>query len=225
MSAVAGSTVIAPRRVRRPIAARSWLIAALVLTAVAVVLVAADIGVGRWQERAAEARKLRRQQVERLAWYELRADVAQVDYGEGGGYRMTVWMENVFPEHDFYVMAPAIRAFVQVGPRWVELPVKELRAPDLLASGAVVNLKDKRHAGVVFDVTEPEFFDLLPGYMHMRFDNTLFVSPEAQPKDDIVERQDTYYIHLRPRDADDERLRRLNRFAGPVPLWIGMPPH
>lgn len=225
MNAVVGPTIVTPRRVRRGIAPRSWAVAVLVLAALAGALVAADVVVGRWQERAAEARKLRRQHVERLAWYELRADVATVDYAEAGGYRMTVWMENVFPEHDFFVMAPAIRAFIQVGPRWVEMPVKELRRADLLASGSVVNLKDKRHAGIVFDVTEREFFDLLPGYMHIRFDNTMFVSPDAEPKDTLVERQDTYYIHLRPRDADDSQLRRLNQFPGPVPLWIGMPPH
>ena len=53
------------------------------------------------------------------------------------------------------------------------------------------------------------------------------LGPEPKDENEIVERTDNYYVHLKPYDADDERLRQLNRFhpSMPVPIYIGMPPH
>lgn len=210
---------------RRP----SWrpvFIGAAVAGVVLAALAALDVAVGYYQRAQLEARKERQKQMQKMAWYELRADMEDVTYTGDGKYRMKIWLENVFPEHDFYVMTPAIRAFVQVGPRWVEVPVKESAESGLLPEGTVVNLKERRYAGRIFEIPpNTDHFELLPGYMHVKFDNTMYVSPNAQPKDDLAERTDNYYIHLRPIGADDEWLRRLNQFPGPVPVWIGMPPH
>jgi hypothetical protein len=212
-------------RIGRRLGWRPVFVGVAVASALVAALAVLDVAVGYYQRVKFEARKERQKQLQKMAWYELRADMDDVTYTADGKYRMKIWLENVFPEHDYYVAAPAIRAFVQVGPRWIEVPTKEASEPGLLPEGTVVNLKERRFSGRVFEISMSDYFELLPGYMHVKFDNTMYVSPDAQPKDDLVERTDNYYIHLRPIGADDERLRRLNRFPGPVPIWIGMPPH
>jgi hypothetical protein len=218
---ISSRPAIAQRRISR----RKLVIGGIIGAAVAAALVTTDLVTGYYQNHLVDQRRERLKQLQRMAWFHLRADVNDVVYTPEGKYRMTVWMENVFPEHDFYVMAPSIRAFIQIGPRWVEVPAKEIAEDRLLSSGTVVNLKEKIYAGSVFEIAMGDYFELLPGYMHVKFDNTMFVSPEAEPKEDIVERADNYYVHLRPINADDAQLRKLNQFPGPVPLWIGMPPH
>jgi hypothetical protein len=210
---------------QRRISRRKLVIGAIIGAAVAAVLLATDLMTGYYQEHLVEQRRERLKQLQRMAWFHLRADVSDVAYTPEGKYQLTVWLENVFPERDFFVMAPSIRAFIQIGPRWVEVPAKEIAEDRLLSSGTVVNLKEKIYAGTVFEIAMDNYFELLPGFMHVKFDNTMFVSPDAEPKEDIIERADTYYIHLRPINADDAQLRRLNQFPGPVPRWIGMPPH
>jgi len=67
---------------------------------------------------------------------------------------------------------------------------------------------------------------LLPYYMHVRFSNTMIVSPQSQPKkDELVERTDNYYTYLKPHEADDAAILRQLKFPGKPPLWIPMPPH
>ncbi len=204
---------------------RRLVIGGFIGAAIAAALVATDVLTGYYQKGLVEQRRERLKQLQRMSWYYLRADVNDITYTPDGKYRMTVWLENVFPEHAFYVMAPTIRAFIQIGPRWVEVPGKEIREEKFLSEGTVVNLKQKNYAGKVFEIIGSDYFELLPGYMHVKFDNTMFVSPEAEPKEEIVERTDNYYVYLRPIGADDKKLRRLNQFPGPVPVWIGMPPH
>lgn len=209
-------------RIGRRLGWRSVFIGAAIAGAL---LAALDVAVGHYQRAQLEARKERQKQTQKMAWYELRADMEDVTYTADGKYRMKIWLENVFPEHDYYVTAPALRAFVQVGPGWVEVPTGESGEAELLGEGTVVNLKKRTFAGRVFEIPMIDYFELLPGYMHVKFDNTMYVSRDAQPKDDLVERTDSYYIHLRPVGADDNKLKALNQFPGPVPVWIGMPPH
>jgi hypothetical protein len=71
-----------------------------------------------------------------------------------------------------------------------------------------------------------KFTQLLPHYMHVRFTNSMLVSPESMPKDDPFHREDNYYIYLRPDGIDDDAtIVKSVKFAGPPPTWIWMPPH
>jgi hypothetical protein len=51
-------------------------------------------------------------------------------------------------------------------------------------------------------------------YMHVRFSDTMLVSPESVPKDDMFERRDNYYVYLKPfehrrrRDLEADEIRR-----------------
>lgn len=213
-----------PRRRRR----RStgwWWKAGVVLLLFGGVLVLIDISVGRHQAQALEERRTAREQLERMAWYSLRADLERIEYTDDGRYRVTLWMENLFPEHDLYFMVPAVRAWVQVGASWVEVPVHE--PPDeRFAGGQVINLKQRIRLDRIVEIGLDEWFEMLEGYMHVQIGNRMFISPQAEPEDDVVERSDSYYVHLKPHGADDEVIRQRHNFPGnTVPLFIPMPPH
>ena len=77
----------------------------------------------------------------------------------------------------------------------------------------------------MFEPNVKEFTQQLAGYMHVRLTGTTLVSRRSEPDDDLVERVDDYYVHLKPHGADDAAILRQNRFPGKPPLWIPMPPH
>jgi len=213
------ATAIGRRRPGR----RKWLAWLLPIPIVGI-LVGADYLVGRIQQSRLQAVRDHRRELERIAWFHIRADLDRVAYTADGKYRVTTWIENAFPESPAYVMMPSLRAYVQVGPQWKEVPGTE-SAQNRWSEGTVVKLDGRVEAERVFDIREREYFELLPGYMHVRFDNVMYISDEAEPKDDVIERSSVYYIHLRPIGADDAKLRSWNNFPGNVPLYIGMPPH
>lgn len=212
--------VARPRRRSRRGARIAGAVVALAIAA----LFAGDWAVGRWQAHTLQQKAERRKQLEKMAWFYLRADVENVKYTGDGRYQVKVQMENAFPEHPLYVMLPTIRTFVQVGPQWQEVPGAEPPGTPW-REGSVVKLEGRVSAERIADIQLTEHFELLPGYMHVRFENVMYVAAEAEPKDEVYERTDVYYIHLRPIGADDGKLRAMNKFPGPVPLYIGMPPH
>lgn len=188
-------------------------------------LVAVDIGVGRYQAYLLDQQRAAKVKLERMTMQYLRADVADVGFAPGGRYRVVIYLENVYPEYDLYVMIPPVRVFVQSGPQWKEVPTRD--APGSRTTpGTVVHLKGRITFERIFEVPPGDYFELLPGYFHVLFNNPMLVSPMAEPKDMIAERPDNYYVHLLPVTADMEDVRRRNRFPGDqVPIYIPMPPH
>jgi hypothetical protein len=120
-----------------------------------------------------------------------------------------------------YVMTPVVRGFVQVGNNWQEVPMKpvQTQAPKVL----------KITGDQTYDYTlEPDvtgYAELLPYYMHVRITNDMIVSPNEQPKVDLIERNDSYYVYLKPRGLDDSVIQKKMKFPGKAPVWIPMPPH
>ena len=53
----------------------------------------------------------------------------------------------------------------------------------------------------------------------------MLISPNSAPSDELFERTDSYYVYLKPWDADDRDIKREVKFDGAPPLWIAMPPH
>ena len=76
-----------------------------------------------------------------------------------------------------------------------------------------------------FEPNAEGYTELPVGYMHVRFASVTLVSQRSEPSDDLVERVDSYYVHLRSHGADDAAILRKTRFPGKPPLWIPMPPH
>ena len=61
--------------------------------------------------------------------------------------------------------------------------------------------------------------------MHVRFSDTMLVSPSSMPEGDVFERKNNYYVYLKPFDVSDETVLKRMKFAGKPPVWIPMPPH
>jgi putative ABC transport system ATP-binding protein/macrolide transport system ATP-binding/permease protein/lipoprotein-releasing system ATP-binding protein len=118
-------------------------------------------------------------------------------------------------------MSPEVRAFVQVGSNWQEVPLKPVDS----SSKKVLKIEGTRIFKYVFTPDVHGFAELLPYYMHVRISNDMLVSPGDQPKDDLIERSDNYYVYLKPHNADDAAILRKLKFPGTPPVWVPMPPH
>jgi ABC-type lipoprotein export system ATPase subunit len=200
-----------------------WRGVRILLPAAAVIfaaILAVDVGVEKYQAMRLRERAARIATLQHLALNRLRGDVQSVtDLGEGR-YELTTYLQNVGGE-PIYVMAPDMRAYVQVASLWQELPMTRT---DDSASG-VIKIEGKQTYRYRFDARVRDFAQLLPNYMHVRFSGSMLVSPSSTPKGDVFERKDNYYVYLKPFDiADDVVLKRL-RFSGKPPVWIPMPPH
>ena len=79
--------------------------------------------------------------------------------------------------------------------------------------------------GGALDARVKDFTQLLPNYMHVRFSETMLVSPNSVPKGDVFERKDNFYVYLKPYDVADEVILKGLKFSGKPPVWIPMPPH
>ncbi|MBI3798883.1 MAG: hypothetical protein HY268_18200 [Deltaproteobacteria bacterium] len=152
----------------------------------------------------------------------MRADVEDLTYGPDRSYLLTLYVQNLEPETSLFVMTPELRAFVQVGLQWQEIP---LRSEDN-QEGQVMRVTANKHRfRFQFTPDVQGFEEIFPGYMHVRFTNAMLVSRSATPKNDLIERLDDYYVYLKPHDADDAAILLKTKFVGKPPLWIPMPPH
>ncbi len=174
-----------------------------------------------YQRARLEGKKTAQQQLEEAAMFQLRADIDNLAYGPDGAYLLTLYLRNVSPNRDLFVLSPSVRGFVQVGSRWDEMPVK----PADNQLGSVVQLTGKQRFAFVFRPQAKTFEELIPGYMHMRFSNTMLISHSSDGQGGLFERADDYYVHLKPHHADDEAILRKTKYPGKPPLWIPMPPH
>jgi putative ABC transport system ATP-binding protein/macrolide transport system ATP-binding/permease protein/lipoprotein-releasing system ATP-binding protein len=118
-------------------------------------------------------------------------------------------------------MSPDMHAYVQIGKVWQEVPLKPAEGR---ASG-VLRLDGKQIYRYLFDARVKDFTQLLPNYMHVRFSETMLVSPNSMPKGDVFERKDNFYVYLKPYDVADEVVLKRLKFSGKPPVWIPMPPH
>jgi ABC-type lipoprotein export system ATPase subunit len=197
---------------------KAFLIAAAVIFAA---VLAADVGVEKYQAMRVRERAARIAALQHLALNRLRGDVQSVSDLGDGHYELTTYLENVGGEEPIYVMAPDMRAYVQVKTVWQEVPM----TPANDSATGVTKIAGKQTYRHRFDARVPDFAQLLPNYMHVRFSSTMLVSPSSRPNGDVFERKDNYYVYLKPFDVADEVVLKRMRFSGKPPVWIPMPPH
>lgn len=181
-----------------------------------------DTGVGTYQRRGLAAKKQVLSRLDQAAHGYLYIDVQNVEYeADGQSYRLTMVMQNLDPTHPLYVLISPLRAFVQSGFLWQEVPVHE--APG--EGSRMVKLTTETTFQAIFtpDLEQPT--ELIPGYMHVRFDTDLLISQRAEPDTDIVARSDPYYVYLKPHQADDAAILRQSHYPGAPPVYLPMPPH
>ena len=181
-----------------------------------------DFAIGWYQQRALEARNHDALVLENAAFNGLDAELLRVIEDPGGkSYRAVMTMHNLYPDTTLYVMLNPLRVFVQSGFIWQEQPA---HAPDGASQG-VVKLTGDHDYEVTFQVDAKDWTELIPGYMHVRIDNDMLISRVSEPGNDIVERNNRFYVYLKPQGADDEAIKRRSNFPGKPPVFIPMPPH
>src|SRR5262249_33628724 len=124
-----------------------------------------NYGSALYQRRQVRAVKTARQELHDAALFQLRADPEDIAFGPDGSYRLTVGLRNVEPDKPLFVLAPAVRAYVQEGRSWDEVPLRSADGQD----GRVVQVAGKHAFMYEFTPGSKQFEELLPGYMHVRF--------------------------------------------------------
>jgi putative ABC transport system ATP-binding protein/macrolide transport system ATP-binding/permease protein/lipoprotein-releasing system ATP-binding protein len=194
-----------------------------VLWALPVIAVAwgLNAGVRLYEQRVIQAKLDAQSQLETLAMQGLRADVKDISFGPGKTYVVNLYLRNTTGDQPIYVMSPSVRGFVQVGGSWHEVPLRPAKAD----VAQVLKVTGNQIYKFILEPDVNDFEQLLPYYMHVRLSNDMLVSPRSEPKDDIVERDDNYYVYLKPHEASDSAILSRVKFPGPPPVWIPMPPH
>jgi hypothetical protein len=209
---------IAPR-LGRGVLRSKFVLGAVAFVALAFAL---DAAIGFYQRHRLEQKRLAERALEHAAYSGLYVDLANVTYEpDQKSYRLTMMMRNLDPTHPLYVMLSPVRVFEQAGLAWREIPARAPRG----AAGTVVKITDRQAYETVFEPNLREWTELIPGYMHIRFESTSLVSGRSEPEDDIVDRRDRYYVYLKPHGTDDAALRERMKYPGDPPLYIPMPPH
>ena len=191
-----------------------WLVVILLL------LVTTDILVGIYQNRLIAAKRAAQAEIERMAWFYVRTDVDKVTYTADNRYQLTLWIENLFPEREVFVMMPLVQGSVQVGPQWQEVKTTEATRDSRLTAGSVIPLTNRITVDWLMEITTPNYFQAFPGYMHLQIHSQMLVSPELEPQEHVAERNDVIYIHLKPIGSDDNFLRIINGFPREAPIFI-----
>ncbi|CAN5562833.1 hypothetical protein BH10CYA1_BH10CYA1_26340 [soil metagenome] len=181
-----------------------------------------NVGVATYERNILDAKENQRIELEDLAMKGLRADVKNVTTGPGKSYTVTLYLHNTTgTDKPIYVMAPAVRGFVQVGTSWQEVAMK----PVDTNNPKVLKITGNQTYDYILEPDVTGYAQLLPYYMHVRISNDMIVSPSDQPKTDLIERNDNYYVYLRPHDLEDAKILQKMKFPGKPPVWIPMPPH
>jgi ABC-type lipoprotein export system ATPase subunit len=190
--------------------------------AVFALVLAANYGLGRYQDWQVEQRRDQLAALEELATATLRGEIASVTRLGGNRFRIEIYLDNTAgASKPIYILSPSVKAFVQAGLDWQEVPL-EAKSD---ATASVLKVVGKQVYTYILEARLEKFTQLLPFYMHVRFVNEMLVSPQSTPRDDLFRREDSYYIYLRPDGVDDATISRSVRFAGSPPTWIWMPPH
>ncbi len=181
-----------------------------------------DYAIGRVQHYRMDQKRAAALNLQHAAYEGLYVELVNIAYEpDGKSYRLTMQMTNVEPGRSIYVMQTPVRVFEQSGLAWKEVPA---RAPNG-ESATVAKLTKAQTYETVFEPNLKEWTELMPGYMHIRFESVSLISERSDPDDDIIERTDRYYVYLKPYGADDDALRRRMKYQGQPPLYMPMPPH
>jgi hypothetical protein len=198
---------------------RRSLIAAAAIVALAFVV---DFAVGKYQQYRLEQKRVAELRLQNAAFQGMFLEVVNVAYEpDHKSYRLTMKFTNNDRGRPLYIMRSPVRVFEQLGLSWKEVPSQN---PNREAA-RVIKLTDSYTFETVFEPNLKEWTELIPGYMHIRFESDSLVSERSDPDDDIIDRTDRYYVYLKPHGADDDAIRKQMKVRGNPPVYMPMPPH
>ena len=179
---------------------------------------AAGLATRAIQQRKEVARQAGNQ-IQRLAFSGLSAELTSVERMGSTGYRGTIAVENLDALQSLYLLPLDVQIYVQQGNRW-----NPFAATWSDASRGVVQLRQPEVLQFELRELPSQFTELVPGYLHVRVDVTYAIADGPDPERDPVERRDSFFVYLLPLRPDAEKLAQ-NNFPGDPPLFIPMPPH
>ena len=183
---------------------------------------AADYAIGKYHSYRMDQSRLAALQLQQAAYEGLFVELVKVDYEpDEKSYRVTMRMTNSEPDRPVFVMQTPWRVFEQSGLSWKEVPARSATGETV----SVVKLSGSHLYETVFEPNLKDYAELIPGYMHIRFESSSLISQRSDPEDDIIERTDRYYVYLKPHGADDEAIRKRMNYKGDPPVYMPMPPH
>jgi hypothetical protein len=183
---------------------------------------ALDAAVGRYQTNRLDQKRFAQLHLQHAAFEGLFVEVETVAYEpDGKSFRVKMKFTRTEKGRPLFVMLSPVRVFEQAGLAWKEVPSRDPQG----GSARVVELTDTYSYECVFEPNAEGWTELIPGYMHVRFESVSLVSERSEPDDDIIERTDRYYVYLKPHGADDDSIRRRMNLAGDPPIYMPMPPH
>jgi putative ABC transport system ATP-binding protein/macrolide transport system ATP-binding/permease protein/lipoprotein-releasing system ATP-binding protein len=192
----------------------------LVLALGTCAVAAADWGTHVYKRHEQDKRLQVRRLLEETALQRLRADIDRLSTGTDGSYSLVLYLQNYDTDALMFVTAPAVRAFIQVDRDWVEVPAQSTEQE----TDGVLSLTGRQVFRYTFKPEVARYTELVPGYMHVRFSNAMIVSRDRNGVGGLYERNDDYYVYLKPHNADDAFICRKNQWVS-APMWIPMPPH
>ena len=208
----------------RPLSSFAFLRSRRLVVAAGIVILAfgLDFAVGSYQQFRLAQKRLADLRLQHAAFEGMYVEVVNVAYEpDQKSYRLTMKFAKDEPGRPLYIMQSPVRVFEQVGLSW-----KEVLSRDSLGEAArVVKLTDTYTFQTIFEPNLKDWTELIPGYMHIRFETDSLVSERSNPDDDIIDRTDRYYVYLKPRGADDDAIRKQMRIRGDPPIYMPMPPH
>jgi hypothetical protein len=208
----------------RPLTRFDFLVSKTALVTIAIVGLGflADFGVGWTQHRLIDRKERAALELRNAAFSGLYLELLRVAYEpDGKSYRATVTMQNQNPTAPLYVMLDPMRVFVQTGMTWQEVPSNSASK----SIPRLIKLDGAKEYSIVFQADLKDWAELLPGYMHMRIQSDMLISQNSEPEDDIVARNNRFYVYLKPQGSDDSAIKRRGNFPGAPPIFIPMPPH
>lgn len=179
---------------------------------------AAGLATRAIQQRKEVARQAGNQ-IQRLAFSGLSAELTSVERMGSTGYRGTIAVENLDALQSLYLLPLDVQIYVQQGNRW-----NPFAATWSDASRGVVQLRQPEVLQFELRELPSQFTELVPGYLHVRVDVTYAIADGPDPEQNPVERRDSFFVYLLPISPDAEKLAQ-NNFPGDPPLFIPMPPH
>lgn len=191
--------------------------------AVVIGLWAINLATRTFQRRIFAERFEAQSAAEELALQTLRADLDNIVLQDDGSYLLSLYLTNRDSQQPMFVMGPGVQAFVQVDRSWQAVSI----VPVVRQTGDIERI-DARHVfQFVFRPNVERFDELIKGYLHMRFTNSMIVAQSAQPQGDLFDRTDSYYVYLKSASVSDDQIRRENGWAEAtlVPPWIPMKAH
>jgi len=186
------------------------------------VLLLVDQSVGKYRALRMEQQRQADLILENKAFSGIYSELVRVELEpDRKSFRLTTAIQSVDPSTPLYVMIEPTRVFEQAGFAWKEVPAKAMERD----STGVVKLTGRHEFQTVFTPNVEDWAELMPGYMHIRFESELLVSLRAEPEEDIKARKDRYYVYLKRTDASDQEIKEKMNYQSDPPLFIPMPPH